>query len=1172
MTPSDEHLFPQINTARYGDSRRKRPLFLPNQLRDKSTDKRLEGPAQDKAHEIICKWADLESSGKLQKEKETSLEAEFITQVFGEALGYTLFSEGLDQWNLKPKYSVNGGEADAAIGLFYSDKQTVPRAVIELKGPTVNLDRDKFNGRTAVQQCWDYLNALPECPWAIVSNIVSFRLYHRNQGSKIYELFTLQDLCKKDEFLRFHCLFHKHGLLPAGPGQIPRADELLQSAATRQRQIGDELYDYYHDNRIRLIQHLTSPPHNKSLDEAIRIVQKLIDRIVFVAFCEDRNLLPARSLCKAHNDLPPFYQVTNPRWQNFRNLFRNIDEGSPRGEIAPYNGNLFKPDPAVDDLQLDDQWTEFFKNIGDYDFQYEVNVDILGHFFEKSINDIEKIRLAGLWQTKEEPEPAPKMAKSAERKRGGIYYTPPDFTEFIVNNTLAKLADEGITPIAEKYGVSIEDILISRQNGNVAAFALEAIDALRQIKVVDPACGSGAFLIQAYDALEERYLDLAEAISLSDPRHARRIKDSIPDYILHDNIFGVDLSPEAVEITQLALWLRSAQIGKSLTDLSKNIICGNSLIAPDCFDRLAPGPVPGASTQSSSTQDLYKKLNPLDWPSAFPQIFARQNPGFDCVIGNPPWERMKLQEREFFDAVAPEIASAVNAAERRRLIADLENENPELHNRYIEAKSAAETALAAVRYSGRFPLTAKGDINTYALFAELAHSLVTLTGRVGLLVPSGIATEKTTKDFFRELVDSSLISALYDFENMAPIFPDVHRSYKFCILLFGGATRKSQAADFVFFAHVMEELRDNRRHIALSPRDISLLNPNTKTCPVFRSKRDADITKAIYRRVPVLKDKSRKKGGNPWGIKFSRIFDQTNDSGLFHSPEKLQTLGFKYSGGVWKKRKQAFLPLYEAKMFRQYDHRFGTVYIKKQNWINQGQTTETSPVEHQNPEFSVLPRWWASESEILERIHAPTPPALFAFRNVTRATDTRTVIASFLPLVGVINSAPIILCSPAISVTLQSCLLANLNALPLDYVAKRKIANVNLNYFFVEQFPMFPPDFYQQKCPWSARTTLEKWISQRVLKLTCTANDMIPLAKAAGFIPPVHKWNPAERADLMAELDAAYFLLYEIDRDDVEYILSTFASIEKKRQGAFAGSTTYDKILLHYDNLKAKSQ
>ncbi|MBN2136484.1 MAG: N-6 DNA methylase [Sedimentisphaerales bacterium] len=1149
MPPSDEHLFPQINTARYGAARRKRPLFLPNLLKDRSTDRRLEGPARDKAHEIICKWADLESSGKLRKEKETSLEAEFLTQVFGEALDYTLFSDGLDHWNLKPKFSVNGGEADAAIGLFQSARPAVPRAVIELKGPTANLDRDKSNGRTPVQQCWDYLNALPDCPWGIVSNIVSFRLYHRNQTPKIYELFTLQDLRREDEFLRFYYIFQKNGLLPAAPGQTPRADQLLEQAANRQKQVGDDLYDYYHDNRIRLIRHLTSPPRNKTLDQAIPVAQKLIDRIIFVAFCEDRGLLPDRSIFKAWDRLPPFSRVTNPRWRNFLDLFHSIDKGSPDGQIPPYNGGLFRPDPDVDDLDLEDDWTDFFKSIGAYDFQHEINVDILGHLFEKSINDIEKIRLAGLWLTKDEPEPAPKMPKSAERKRAGIYYTPPEFTEFIVNNTLAKLAEDKIDAVAQKYAINIDDILISRRNGNIAKFALEAFEALREIKVLDPACGSGAFLIQAYDALENKYLDLAEALALTDPRRAQELKDAIPDYILHDNLFGVDLSPEAVEITQLALWLRSANKGKSLADLSANIVCGNSLVSDP-------------------------QVNPraMDWRDTFPQIFSRETPGFDCVVGNPPWERMKLQEREFFDTVCPEIASAPSAAKRRALIAQLEKTNPDLYSRYTAAKKAAETALAHVRASGRFPLTAKGDINTYALFAELARSLVAPAGRVGILVPSGIATEKTTKDFFQELVDSNSISALYDFENKAPIFPDVHRSYKFCMLLFGGTARESQTADFVFFAHRMEELRDNRRHITLSPQDINLLNPNTKTCPVFYTQRDADLAKAIYKRVPVLVDKNRKEGGNPWEIKFFRMFDQTNDAELFHTPERLEALDFKCSGNVWRKRKERFLPLYEAKMFRQYDHRFGAVYIKKENWINQGQTVETSLVEHQNPEFSVLPRWWASESIILERTISPAPPVLLAFRNVTRATDTRTVIASFIPLAGVINSAPLILCPPRISPSLQCCLLGNLNALPLDYIAKRKIANINLNFFFVEQFPMFAPDFYQQKCPWSPRTTLEKWISNRVLNLTCTANDMIPLAEACGFDPPVRRWDPAERADLMAQLDAAYFILYEIPRDDVEYILSTFAGIRKQREGAFAGSTTHDKILHHYDALNAKSK
>ncbi len=1166
MPPSDEHLFPQQNAARYGSNRRKRPLFLPNQLKDRAADKRLEGLAQDKAHEIICKWADLESSGKLQKEKETSLEGEFVTQVFGEALGYTLFSEGLDHWNLKPKFSVNGGEADAVIGLFQSGKSTVPRAVIELKGPTANLDRDKFNGRTAVQQCWDYLNALPECPWGIVSNLVSFRLYHRNQTPKIYELFTLQDLRKKDEFIRFYCLFQKNGLLPAAPGQTPRADELLERAANRQRQVGDELYDYYHNNRIRLIQHLTGHPHNKSLDQAIPIAQKLIDRIIFVAFCEDRGLLPDKSIFKAWDQLPPFSRVTNPRWRNFLDLFRSIDEGDSDREIPVYNGGLFCKDGDVDNLDLDDHWTDFFKNIGIYDFQYEINVDILGHLFEKSINDIEKIRLGGLWQTKDEPDIAPKMAKSAERKRGGIYYTPPEFTEFIVNNTLVKLADEKIAPIAEKYGVDIGDILISRQNGNVAKFALEAIGAIRQIKVVDPACGSGAFLIQAYDALEEKYLDLAEAVALSDPRRAERIKDGIPDYILHDNIFGVDLSPEAVEITQLALWLRSAHRRKSLADLSKNIICGNSLMAPDS---LTP---PCHSRESRNPEDLHKRLNPLDWQAAFAQIFARQNPGFDCVIGNPPWERMKLQEREFFDTVYPEIASAVNAATRRKLIAELEETHPELHNRYTEAKAAAEAALAAVRASGRFPLTAKGDINTYALFAELAHTLVTPTGRVGILVPSGIATDNTTKAFFADIVNANALIGLYDFENKAPVFPDVHRSFKFSVFLFGGSERKSEKADFVFFAHEMPDLQDQHRHITLSPKDIALLNPNTKTCPVFRSKRDAEITKAIYKRVPVLKDKTRKEGGNPWGVKFFTMFHQTNAAELFHTADELKTAKFKRSGPLWTKGKEKFLPLYEAKMVQMYDHRAASVIINPDNWFRQGQTDPTTVVAHQNPEFFVTPRWWADQEEILNAFSRTPLPALLAFKNVTSPTNQRTMIAAFIPSVGVINSAPLILFGPSISPLLQTCFLANLSALMLDYVARQKIGNVNLNFFLIEQFPMFAPDFYQEKCPWSSRTSLEKWISQRVLKLTCTSNDMKPLAQSCGFDPPVHKWNPAERLDLMAQLDAAYFLLYGIDRDDIEYILSTFAGIRKDREGAFAGSTTYDKILHHYDQFEAKSK
>jgi len=1149
MTPKGEHLFPEINTARYGDNRRKCPLFLPNELKKLSQDNRLRSSAQDEAHAIILKWADLESAGKLEDQKETALEGEFLTEVFGKALGYTLFSEGKKQWNLKPKFNVNGGEADAAIGIFESRKKNPPRAIIELKGPTVNVDRDKSTGRTPVQQCWDYLNAIPECPWGIVCNYVSFRLYHRNHTQRVYELFTLQELRKKDTFLQFYYLFQRDGLLPVTVGQTPRADSLLEVSDKRPREVGDELYKDYRDNRLRLIQHLCGPPHNNTLDNAIRIAQKLIDRIIFVAFCKDRELLPRDSISRAWSQVAPFHRVTNPKWRNFLDLFRSIDEGNEPLGIPPYDGELFRKDEEVDNLDLDDEWTDFFKNIGDYDFRYEVNVDVLGHLFEKSINDIEKIRLAGLFESKAEPEITPKMVKSAERKKGGIYYTPPEFTEFITNHTVGEITKEKIKSVAAKFGFDPDKLDFATSDGKLAQFAIEAIDALRKIKIVDPACGSGHFLIKAYDILEEKYLDIIDLISFSNPRQSEELKEKIPDFILHDNLFGVDLSPEAVEITQLALWLRSAEKGKTLTDLSQNIIRGNSLVTDSEVDPYA-----------------------IQWERIFPDVLSRQNPGFDCVIGNPPWERFTLKNREFFDASAPHILEAPTAAESRRLIEKLKVQNPPLYDRYIQTKESTEKTMTYIRQCGRFPLAGKGDINTYAVFAELAHSIVSPTGRVGLLVPTGIATDKTNEDFFAKLVNSQTLSGLYDFENRKKIFPDVDSRYKFSVLLFGGSQNKCKSANFVFFAHTMDDLKDDKRHITLSTADFKLLNQNTRTCPIFRSKRDANLTKYIYKRVPVLINKTRKEGGNPWGIDFFTMFHQSSDAGLFHTAEQLKSDGFKRDGAIWKKRKQVFLPLYEAKMVQMFDHRAASVVVDESNWMRQGQTDQTSLVQHQNPEFTVEPRWWVNEDEVHRVLGDRDTTRIIAFKNVTSPTNERTMIAAFIPYSGVVHSAPLIFTGPHISARLTTCLLGNLNSFAYDYICRQKIGGINLSYFIINQIPTFHPDFYEQKCPWDKKQTLENWISDRVLKLACTSNEMIPLAEAAGFKPPVHKWDSVERLDLMAELDAAFFLLYGIEHNDVEYILSTFAGLRNESPDLLAGSNTTARILQFYDDLREKSR
>ncbi len=1144
---NQEGLFPEDNAARHGVGRKHQNLFLPKLLEREAYNFRINEEAQEKAYEIILRWADLELSGKLEEKKETAIEAEFITEIFGEALGYTLFSENKKHWNLEHKFSVNGGEADAALGDFEHKQKRLPIALIELKGPKANLDKDRFNGRTAIQQCWDYIYAIPECPWGIVSNYVSFRLYHRDKTPKSYQQFVLQDLIDKNRFREFYYLFSIGGLLPETKAKRPRAQILLERTGEQQLKVGAELYEHYRDNRLRLIDHLTKKPHKKPLEIAIRIAQKIIDRIIFVAFCEDRGLLPANSISMAFSQLPPFAQVTNPKWKNFLDLFKSIDKGNKKRGIPPYNGGLFQRDDDVDGLELDDSWTNFFHSVGNYDFRHEVNEDVLGHLFEKSVNDIEEIRAKGPSILQPEVIAAPRMAKSAKRKRTGIFYTPVEFTDFITKNVVERLINNRFSDIAKNHGIDEKELITSRPDSKRSKFWRACLDELRQIKIVDPACGSGAFLIKAYDILETKYQEVISNIQFHEQKEDKDLFDRIPEFILKENLYGVDLSQEAVEITQLALWIRSAEEGKSLADLSENIICGNSLIQDIDVDPLA-----------------------MNWEERFRDAFERDNRGFDCVIGNPPWERIKLQEREFFDTVESQIAASVSAATRRKLIKKLERNNPKLHSRYLAAKKSADITLDYVRSSNEYPLTGKGDINTYAVFAELASNIVCSEGIVGILVPSGIATDHTTRSFFSHIIDNKLLISLYDFENKAPVFPDVHRSYKFCIFIFGGLNNKHKEAEFVFFSHVIEELFDRKRKISLTPEDFKLLNPNTHTCPIFRSGRDAEITKNIYRHIPVLVDRNRKEAGNPWGISFFTMFHQTNDAELFKTAGELGAAKYKREGPKWVKGKRQYLPLYEAKMIQMYDHRAASVVVKDINWMRQGQTRATLPIEYQDPNFVVDPRWWVSESDVLKSVNQSSRCAFISFKDVTSATNTRTMIASFIPFVAVVNSAPLITTDNEIAPRTICCLLANFNSFVLDYIARQKVGGVHLNYFIIEQLPMLSLDTYSDRCPWDRRKTLEKWISDRVLKLTCSSNDMIPLAESAGFAPLVYRWKPDERANLMSELDAAYFLLYGISREDLEYILSTFSGVQKEQEGFLEAGGTYDLILKYYDQFKEK--
>lgn len=1133
-------------------------MILPRKLEYAAGDIHLQGEPQDTAHAIIRKWAEMEAASRLRMLQETQLETDFLTDVFGKALGYALFSDNAAAWELQPKFKVNGLTADAALGSFTPGREEgrpegPARVLIELKGPTVNVDRDRFNGRTPVRQLWDYLNDKPECPWGIVCNYVSFRLYHQRGGTRAFEHFTLHDMAEHpDQFRQFYALFHRDGLLPSRRHAEPRADRLLRESGERQREVGDELYKLYSEQREGLIHHLHRE-RRLSLDEAIHIAQRLIDRIIFIAFCQSRGLIPGETLQRTWKKVPLYARATNPRWRNFLALFQAIDAGHEDiGLERGYNGLLFKPDPAIDDLELDDRWTKFFHDVGEYDFRDEINVDVLGQLFERSITELEKLRVHGFFGPQKDRKSAGDMPKSAKRKRLGVYYTPQEFTELIVRETLGVLMEEQRQRAAVDAGFEAPPRFGEGNSEPLRQYAHAALSAARGLRIVDPACGSGAFLIAAYEFLDDAYTDLIDLLEHAGelPSHLHQLREQKPDWILRENLYGVDLSPEAVEITQLALWLRSARLGRTLADLSQNIRHGNSLVDDPEVDPAA-----------------------FDWKARFATVFpplsagearGEGRSGFDCVIGNPPWERLKLQEREYFSLSAPQIAGAVSAAKRREMIAALEKHNPEVHARYLDSKGKAERALAYARQSDRYPLTGKGDINTYMLFVELARSIVGATGMVGLLLPSGIATDDTTKAFFAELMNSQALKLLYDFENKRGWFPDVDRRFKFSTLVFGGAERKHDAADFAFFIHEMEELEEKKRHIPLSIEDLKLFNPNTRTCPIFRSRRDAELTQKVYRNVPILIDTNRQQGGNPWNIRFLTMFHQTNDAELFHTRDQLKELGFKPCGNRWKKGKQVFLPLYEAKMVQAFDHRAAGVIVEEGNWMRQGQTKATSLVEHQNPEFTVEPRWWVDQSMVSKSVHLETRWGFLGFKDITSPTNQRTMIAASIPWSAVTNHFPLMLTDT--SPRREACLLGNLNAHILDYSCRQKIGGVTLNFFIVEQLPILPPERYADKCPWNKRVTLEKWISERVLKVTCTANDMIPLAEAAGFEARVHKWNPEERAKLRAELDAAFFHVYRIGREDVEYILSTFQGLRETETLMF-GESSAEQILAEYDRL-----
>lgn len=566
---------------------------------------------------LLARWASAVRSGAIKSQTEVALHGDFKSQIVEQVLGYRPYGSELGQ-TVAAEYKMGGGNVDLALGFFGEGEARVV-APFELKGGrTSDLDAPMpGRNKSPVDQAWEYATAVSGVRWVLVTNYLEIRLYSYSQGRGAYERFDLGHIDAPEQYARLLLLLSAQNLLGG------RTEDLLAQSRNADREISVQLYSDYRRLREVLIAVVRKVLATGDGIAAITVGQKILDRILFIAFAEDNGLLPARTLEGAFSHRDPY----NPRpvWANFKGLFTAIDKGNKDLGIHRYNGGLFEHDPLLDGIELPDEICEAFKKLGEYDFQTEIGVTILGHIFEQSIADLERM----MARARGEEEEAPKTAgTSGRRKRDGIVYTPDYIARFITERTLGAHLGEMFRAVMAKHAkgdpADYDNLQFAQGsergkktwNERELAAWTEYRFRLQTLRVVDPACGSGVFLVTAFDYLKAEYDRVNK--KMAELRGAPDLFD--PDSeILSQNLYGVDVNEESIEITKLSLWLKTARPGKVLDSLDHTIRVGDSLIEDSSYAYLEHG---------------------FNWKTAFPEVFAAG--GFDVVLGNPPYVRMEL--------------------------------------------------------------------------------------------------------------------------------------------------------------------------------------------------------------------------------------------------------------------------------------------------------------------------------------------------------------------------------------------------------------------------------------------------------------------------------------------------------------------------------------------------
>ena len=1213
-----------------------------------------------------------------------------------------------DRW-LLPLFSELGygrllvNKAEEIEGRVYPISHAWHRSPIHLVSATVSLDEkcagvagaSRSSPHSLVQE---YLNRNPDKLWGFVSNGLVLRVLRDNISltRQSYVEFDLEGIFTSEAFADFSLLWllcHQSRVEAEKPEEcwLERWSSLAQKEGIRalnQLRSGVERAIAFLGNGF------LSEPRNAPLREQLRLgavtkselyreLLRIIYRLIFLFVAEDRGLLLIPTAdASAKDRFKHYYSTTRLRkvamrvrgshhtdqYRVLKLLFAALGSGSgaPALGIGPLGSFLWSTEatPQLDSCELsngslldairaltvivDGPSRRFvdYKNLGSEE---------LGSIYEALLELHPEVNVAeGAFELRTSP--------GSERKTTGSYYTPSALINCLLDSAL-----EPVVATALKRDRSEQTIL--------------------KLKVCDPACGSGHFLIGAAHRLAKHLARVRTGEEEPPPEATRR---AMRDVVGHC-IYGVDINPMAVELCKVSLWLDALEPGRPLSFLEHKIQCGNSLlgvtpalldqgipdaafeplegddkkrcaglkkqnkrerearqsgqytmfdhgfeawdklgniqafintlddiddssiegiekkqalyeeqvrgksylfsrfwadswcaafvwhkdlnriefITDDVFRRIEQNP----NTVPRTIQDEVKRLSDeykfFHWHLAFPGVFRIPKSGeraenaqmgwsggFDVVLGNPPWEHTELKEKEFFSGNASLVSGPLTGAQRKQRIAELEEDNPVLFKSFINARRSADGLASLLCGSTLYPLCGRGRVNTYAVFAELFSRLPNKGGSAGMIVPSGIASDDTTKFYFQNIVESGRLVSLFDFENRRGIFPAVDSRVKFTLLTLS-APQDSREGRFAFFLHEATQLSQPDRVFTLSAADIALVNPNTRTCPIFRSSRDAEITKAIYERVPVFVNDNR-EGGNPWGVQFRQgLFNMTSDSHCFRIRSQLEDQGLILNGNIFENGKERYLPLYEAKMIHQFDHRWAT--------YDRDGARDVTEAEKQNPHFEPLPRYWVRETEVQKALPETwDKPWLMGWRDICRSTDERTVIASLIPRVGVGHTMPLFFTDPSKN---ELLLLANLNSISLDYLARQKIGGTHLTYGFLKQLPLFTPDMFEQECPWQPGLRFDSFVIQILHRLFAVSDALLRCLprSSTGFSP----WDSASRANLRAELDAGFFLMYGISRDEVAFVLDQFPVLKKNEEASHGEFLSRRLILEHYDKLSS---